>query len=124
MLPLPLGERVGVRGSMPDPRQLRKNMTDAERALWFRLRSRQVEGHKFRRQHPIGPYVVDFVCLEQRLVVEVDGSQHMDNPHDESRTRWLNAEGYKVLRFWNNEVLLETDAVLEVIQEALAESIE
>jgi very-short-patch-repair endonuclease len=58
------------------------------------------------------------------LVVEVDGSQHMDNPHDESRTRWLNAEGYKVLRFWNNEVLLETDAVLEVIQEALAESIE
>jgi len=109
---------------MPDPRELRKNMTDAERVLWFRLRSRQVEGRKFRRQHPIGRYVVDFVCLERRLIVEVDGSQHMDNPNDEIRTRWLEREGYKVLRFWDNEVLMETDAVMEVIKEAVEESIE
>jgi len=107
---------------MPDPRELRKNMTDAERVLWFRLRSRQVEGRKFRRQHPIGRYVVDFVCLERRLIVEVDGSQHMDNPNDEIRTRWLEREGYKVLRFWDNEVLMETDAVMEVIKESVADS--
>lgn len=107
---------------MPDPRELRKNMTDAERVLWFRLRSRQVEGRKFRRQHPIGRYVVDFVCLERRLIVEVDGSQHMDNPNDEIRTRWLEREGYKVLRFWDNEALMETDAVMEVIKEAVTDS--
>jgi len=107
---------------MPDPRQLRKNMTEAEHVLWFRLRSHQVEGHKFRRQHPIGHYVVDFVCLERRLIVEVDGSQHMDNPNDEIRTRWLEREGYKVLRFWDNEVLMETDAVMEVIKESVADS--
>ena len=107
---------------MPDPRQLRKNMTEAEHVLWFRLRSHQVEGHKFRRQHPIGHYVVDFVCLERRLIVEVDGSQHMDNPNDEIRTRWLEREGYKVLRFWDNEVLMETDAVMEVIKEAVTDS--
>jgi len=97
-------------------------MTEAEHVLWFRLRSHQVEGHKFRRQHPIGHYVVDFVCLERRLIVEVDGSQHMDNPNDEIRTRWLEREGYKVLRFWDNEVLMETDAVMEVIKESVADS--
>ena len=107
---------------MPNPRQLRKNMTEAEHVLWFRLRSHQVEGHKFRRQHPIGHYVVDFVCLEKKLVVEVDGSQHMDDPKDERRTRWLESEGYRVMRFWDNDVLVETDAVLEVIKEAVAKA--
>ena len=96
--------------------RLRAEPTDAERALWVRLRRRQVLGHKFRRQQPVGPYIVDFVCLEKRLVVEVDGSQHIEQrSYDEARTVWLESQGYRVLRFWNNEVLKETDVVVEVI---------
>jgi very-short-patch-repair endonuclease len=100
--------------------RLRAEPTDAERALWFRLRRRQVLGYKFRRQQPLGPYIVDFVCLEKRLVVEVDGSQHQEQqPYDEIRTRWLESQGYRVLRFWNNEVLDTIDAVVETIAEQL-----
>ncbi len=84
---------------------LRKTMTDAERELWHQLRGEQL-GVKFRRQHPFEGYVLDFVCLEKQLIIEVDGSQHIDaTEHDEKRTKKLHAAGFQVLRFWNNEVL-------------------
>ena len=97
-------------------RQLRKNLTDAERVLWNILRSRQVSGYKFRRQAPIGPYIVDFVCFENRLIVEVDGGQHLERAnYDDRRTAWLESAGFKVIRFWNNQVLAETETVREAI---------
>ena len=87
-------------------------MTDAEQALWRILRSRQLQGFKFRRQHPIGRHVVDFVCLEQRLIVEVDGAHHAEQVEgDAERTASLEAKGFRVIRFWNNEVLTEMDGV-------------
>ncbi len=90
-------------------------MTDAERKLWQGLRGRQL-GVKFRRQHPFAAYVLDFVCLELQLVIEVDGGQHAENiEHDAARTRALEDAGFRALRFWNNEVLMQTDAVLERI---------
>jgi very-short-patch-repair endonuclease len=96
---------------------LRIGMTDAERRLWSRVRREQL-GFKFRRQHPFGTYVLDFVCLDAKLVVEVDGSQHRDQQaYDERRSAWLASQGYSVLRFWSNEVLSETDAVvIRIIQ--------
>lgn len=108
---------------MTDPqlRHLRRNMTDAERRLWSRLRN-DMTGFNFRRQHRLGVYIVDFVCLERRLVVEVDGGQHNEPEglvHDVRRTKWLNDDGYEVLRFWNNEVLAATDDVVETIWQAL-----
>ena len=102
-------------------RRLRAGMTDAERKLWRCLRLRQIEGSRFRRQHLIGPYIVDFVCIEMKLIVEVDGSQHMQSRHDAQRDGWLIAHGFRVLRFWNHEVLTRTDAVAEVIWSALTE---
>jgi very-short-patch-repair endonuclease len=99
-------------------RELRRESTDAERALWRALRSRQVGGVKFRRQHPLGPYVVDFLCYEHKLVVEVDGGQHALSPSDGARTRWLEANGFRVIRFWNNDVLTRTEGVLtEIIRQ-------
>ena len=100
-------------------RDLRGHMTDAENCLWRRLRGRQITGCKFRRQHPFMDYVLDFVCLEKRLVVEVDGGQHQDCEQDLIRDRRLNDAGFRVLRFWNNQVLAETDAVVESIWTAL-----
>ncbi|HDL20084.1 MAG TPA: endonuclease domain-containing protein [Nitrospirae bacterium] len=91
--------------------------TDTERLLWKHLRAKQVEGLKFRRQQPIGNYVVDFICLDKSLVIEVDGGQHAGNKKDEERDVWLKSEGFKVLRFWNNEVLNNMEGVLEVIRE-------
>ena len=85
-------------------RNLRKDSTEAERLLWSKLRSRQVDGHKFRRQHPIGTYVVDFACVEADLLIEIDGGQHTDTV-DAERTAWLESEGFKVLRLWNHDVL-------------------
>jgi very-short-patch-repair endonuclease len=103
-------------------RELRKHMTEAERTLWKHLRLRQFAGHKFRRQQPIGQYIVDFVCFERRLIIEVDGSQHSEhNLTDTRRTECLQTEGFRVLRFWNNQVLAETDAVKEKILEMLTE---
>jgi len=102
-------------------RELRAAMTDAERALWRCLRMRQLDGHRFRRQHPVGPYVVDFACLPSRLVVEVDGGQHSDSVDDRHRDAFLRGCGFRVLRFWNNEVLGEPDAVCEVILRWLAD---
>ena len=99
---------------------LRKHMTDAENRLWRHLRRRQINGYKFRRQHPIGPFIADFVCLETGLIIEVDGGQHAERmSEDGQRTRYLNSRGFKVLRFWNNEVLMDTDVCLQVICDAL-----
>ncbi len=102
-------------------RQLRKQSTDAERKLWRHLRNRQAEGYKFRRQQPLGQYIVDFVCLEKRLVVEVDGGQHAEQiEYDAQRSAWLESQGFRVVRFWNNQVLEETESVKEAIFEELA----
>lgn len=103
-------------------RRLRKNMTDAERVLWGRLRRRQMEGCRFRRQCPIGPYIADFVCLDRMLVIEVDGGQYAgEQERDAERSHWLERNGFQVLRFWNHEVLVQTDAVLEAIRAQLME---
>jgi len=97
-------------------RDLRNNLTDAEQKLWQRLRSKQIQGNKFRRQFVLGNYIVDFICLGKRLIIEVDGGQHMDNVnYDLQRDEWLKQQNFKVLRFWNNQVLNEIDSVLEVI---------
>ncbi len=96
-------------------RQLRKNSTDAEQKLWRYLRSRSLGGFKFVRQEPIGPHVVDFVCREKRLVVEADGGQHPDSQRDAVRDQWLVEHHYRVLRFWNNEVLGNIEGVWETI---------
>ena len=96
-------------------RSLRRNMTDAERALWGRLRSCQVKGYKFRRQHPFSDFILDFVCLEAKLAVEVDGGQHNDSAKDALRDQAMFNAGFRVMRFWNNHVLNELDAVVEAI---------
>jgi len=97
-------------------RNLRRRSTDAERLLWRHLRDRQLAGIKFRRQHPFGKFVVDFVCLEHRLIVEVDGGQHATRQRSDSdREAFLMRQGDRVLRFWNNEVLGNTPGVLETI---------
>ena len=99
--------------STPRARQLRKNQTDAEQKLWSHLRRRQLDAFRFRRQQPIGPYVVDFFCPEARLIVEVDGGQHAERTEqDAERTEWLEARGYRVARYWNNEVLGNIEGVL------------
>jgi very-short-patch-repair endonuclease len=106
--------------SIERARQLRKNLTDAERRLWKYLRCKQIEGHRFRRQVPIGPYYVDFLCLERRLVIEVDGGRHADRQaEDAKRTAWLESQGFRVLRYWNNEVLQNFEGVVEAILLAL-----
>ncbi len=103
-------------------RDLRQAMTDAERRLWQALRRRQLDGARFRRQYPIGNYIVDFVCLERKLIIEVDGGQHLDNDYDQQRDRWLNHQAFRVLRFWNHDVLKRNTEVLEHILRALQES--
>ena len=101
-------------------RALRKQSTDAERLLWSRLRNRRMMGLKFRRQAPIGRYIVDFVCHERNLIIEVDGGQHQERQAaDRIRTEWLNSQGFTVVRYWNNEVLVELEGVLESIRMAL-----
>ena len=98
-------------------RSLRAESTDAEQRLWSQLRARGLMGWKFRRQQPIGPYIVDFVCYEQRLIVEVDGSQHQHaSGYDAARDALLCKRGFVVLRFWNNDVLTQTTAVLDRIR--------
>ena len=104
----------------PHAAPLRRRATDAERTLWFALRGRRLEGCKFRRQWTLGPFVVDFCCLEMHLVVEVDGGQH-DEEWDAPRTAWLQSQGYRVIRFWNNDVLTNLDGVLQSIVAALRE---
>jgi very-short-patch-repair endonuclease len=102
-------------------RRLRGDQTDAEDRLWYHLRDRRLKGWKFRRQHPVAPYVADFCCLEAMLIVEVDGSQHAEDEaaYDRARTAHLERHGFRVIRFWNEEVLQETDDVLRAIRRAL-----
>jgi very-short-patch-repair endonuclease len=99
---------------------LRKEMTNAERFLWFMLRGHRFSGLSFRRQAPIGPFIVDFVCQQHRLIIEIDGGQHAAaSEHDRQRDKWLRSKGYRVLRFWNTEVLRNRPAVLQIIVDAV-----
>ncbi len=103
-------------------KHLRRNSTDAEINLWSRIRNRQLQGWKFRRQSPVGKYIVDFACAELRLVVEIDGGQHAEQVlYDLGRTRFLQSKGYKVVRFWNNEVLGNIEGVLEALTLTLSQ---
>jgi very-short-patch-repair endonuclease len=100
-------------------KRLRRQPTDAESKLWYHLRRKQIDGHRFRRQSPVGPYVVDFLCVEAGLIVEVDGGQHSWRAEDDAkRTNWLESQGYRVVRFWNNEVSENIEGVLETIFQA------
>ena len=109
-----------MKASPQTARRLRRNQTDAERALWFRLRDRRLNGWKFRRQFPIDRFVVDFFCADAHLIIELDGGQHaVTTEADAGRTRILEAMGYLVLRFWNNDVMKNIDGVLEAINAAL-----
>ena len=117
-LPLEGGGRR-VKGLTGVARRLGKYSTDTERYLSRHLRDRQLEGFKFRRQQPIGQYVVDFVNLEKRVVIELDGSQHALDAGDKLRDEWLRTERYKVLRFWDNQVFSDIEGVLENIRDAL-----
>jgi very-short-patch-repair endonuclease len=96
-------------------RRLRQKGTEAERRLWMALRDRRLAGYKFRRQRPIGPYIADFVSVRHRLIVEVDGSRHLDSAADARRTAWLETHGWSVIRVWNNEVTRDPTAVAEFI---------
>jgi very-short-patch-repair endonuclease len=99
-------------------KDLRKKSTEAERLLWHRLRAKQLEGLKFRRQEQIGRFIVDFVCYEKSLIIEAYGGQHaVEAEKDAERTDWLNSQGFHVLRFWNHEILTNIDGVLAVIQD-------
>jgi len=100
-------------------RQLRIAMTDAERRLWSALRGRRLKGYKFRRQHPLGSFIVDFACLEHRLVVEADGGQHADSDDDRRRTAWLERRRWRIVRFWNNDILANPGGVEEVVLQEL-----
>jgi len=103
-------------------RQLRVNMTDAERRLWSILRGRQLLGYKFRRQHPIGPFILDLACVEYLLAIEADGGQHAENEYDQRRTDWLENRGWRVMRFWNNEILANSEGVIDTIRSVLTEA--
>jgi very-short-patch-repair endonuclease len=102
----------------PHAARLRRDSTDVERAMWARLRNRQLTGAKFRRQASLGPYVVDFLCIETKLIVELDGGQHSAEA-DAPRTAWLSGQGYRILRFWNNDVAENVEGVLAVIADVL-----
>jgi len=114
------GRRLYTPGHLPLAKHLRKNMTDAERRLWAALRAKRFAGWKFRRQEPLGPYIADFVCHDAGLILEVDGGQHAQSGRDAVRDQWFAEQGYRVLRYWNNEVMQQTEAVLEHILAALA----
>ncbi|HEV2335525.1 MAG TPA: DUF559 domain-containing protein [Stellaceae bacterium] len=101
-------------------RVLRRDATDAERRLWSALRDRRLRGYRFRRQHPIGAYIADFACTQRRLIVEADGGQHADNNADAHRTAWLETQGWRVLRFWNNDILGNTEGVILTILRELS----
>ncbi|WP_035382769.1 endonuclease domain-containing protein [Ferriphaselus sp. R-1] len=102
---------------LDNAKSLRRNQTEAEQRLWYHLRAHRFMGLKFKRQKPLGRYVVDFVCMEAKLVIELDGGQHLDQVGcDRVRDAWLKSQGFTVLRFWNNELMSEMETVLERIR--------
>ena len=104
-------------------RELRQNMTDAEKHLWYFLRGKRLNGYKFRRQHRVYPFIADFICLNKKLMIEIDGGQHAKQRcYDEKRSAFLKSRGYSVLRFWNVDVFKQTQAVLNTILNALDEN--
>ena len=105
--------------SVARARSLRANITNAERKLWYALRDRRFAGYKFRRQVPVGPCIADFVCYSARIIIEVDGGQHAESTRDARRDRWFAQNGFRVLRFWNNDVLKNLEGVWTVIFEAV-----
>jgi primosomal protein N' (replication factor Y) len=102
-------------GTSDRARELRRDATDAERRLWSALRDRRLRGNRFRRQYPIGDYIVDFACTKQRIIVEADGGQHADGGSDRRRSAFLETEGWRVLCFWNNDILANIEGVLQTI---------
>jgi very-short-patch-repair endonuclease len=107
--------------TLRNAKALRSHQTEAEQRLWYHLRAHRFMDLKFKRQKPVGHYIVDFVCLEQRLIVEIDGGQHAEQvEYDQRRDAWLRNQGYTVLRFWNNEVMQQLEGVLERIRLAIA----
>jgi very-short-patch-repair endonuclease len=107
-----------------EARRLRRSQTDPEHALWTELRAHKFPGLKFRRQHPIGPYIVDFCCIDRKLIVELDSSQHLESTeYDSQRTAFLSRQGYRVVRFWNHEVLTGIEDVLERLKRILSGTI-
>ncbi len=104
-------------------KSLRSTMTEAEKRIWFRLRPHRLNGASFRRQFPVGTYIADFVCLEARLIIEIDGGQHADSQRDKIRDAWLQSQDFNVLRFWNHDVLKNTEGVIKQISEALTASL-
>jgi len=111
---------MGVRKIVQRARELRRNPTDTERKLWHHIRDKRIENFRFRRQRPIGKYIVDFICLEVNLVIELDGGHHADQQqYDAERTKYLTAQGLHVLRYWNNDVMQNIEGVLEDIRAAL-----
>jgi very-short-patch-repair endonuclease len=110
-----------TQGSAVRAKQLRSQLTDAERKLWYNIRARRFQGIKFRRQVPLGPFIVDFLCDRARLVIELDGGQHGERKtSDALRTQWLESQGYSVIRYWNNEVLNNIEGVLENLSATLS----
>ena len=114
-----VGRRGGQRDLLGLAKRMRQEPTEAERRLWSLLRAGRMAGVKFKRQEQIGDFIVDFVCFAQKLIVEADDSQHMESEADERRDAWLKAQGFRVLRFWNNDILADTDAVAEAVLAAL-----
>lgn len=127
-------ERVGVRDypalavsavvhrrSTLRSRILRQEQTSAEKKMWGILKDRKLLGLKFRRQHPVGSYYADFACLESRVIIEIDGGQHCESKKDEARTKFLNAQGFHVLRFWNNDVMDNVDGVVQSLTLTLSQ---
>lgn len=109
-------KRIYDNKALSHAKELRQNLTDAENVLWFNIRNRRLCNIKFRRQVPIGKYIVDFLCVEKKLIIELDGSQHLDNArYDTERTNYLESIGYSVLRFFNDDVLRKTTDVLQEI---------
>jgi len=102
-------------------RQLRRDCTDAERRLWGMLRGRRLAGYRFRRQHPVGRFILDFACTKYRVAVEADGGQHAESTLDDLRAKILQQKGWRILRFWNNEILADTEGVIETILRVLKE---
>ena len=113
-------KKLPIAGARERARSLRRDMTDAEKSVWQILRLYQIDGHRFRRQVPLGRYIADFVCRDVRLIIEIDGSQHQESaPQEAERTRFLQGQGYRILRFWNNEVLSNPEGVRSTIAENL-----